>query len=849
MMLVELALRGISGFPSTARLRLRTGVNVLRTPNLKLRQTVIDAMFHTLYPDGMRASATAALVDHAQDDARIALTLYGRDRATYRLLRQAEFGAMELHRFDPTAKRFVGMSSAGQEIAQYLRVQQQLPDDVTFERLFVLDRAAMPSHGARARFRSQLGEILAMRAAEASWAPSGPGLPAAAPTFSGIRNAWVEDESLVSSPSTSGDSSFAVARDEAQGDRPRGRRSRDASQDEVDARGDGGGGRGRGGGGGAGGDAYGDGDFAVAGVDPAEIKALTAQLEDARAYEDAQARLDHLHRRQAAFETQFKQYREAEASVGSLEQEVEASAALRDIGSPVVARLQRFDELRAKHEEDRARHQSELDDLAAQDRLIPDAHIYRDRYFLGGSLGAALAVALGALLGRPALALLNIPCALVAAGGALRWVSEVETKVRSGIRMRAATERLERLTQQFDLEAGATMKLMEKHGAESTSAFLARIDRAHQVEEALLAARSQLERTADDAAFQAAKKELEQIGPQIEACEAILMSAGPMASVATLEARLARLRGMAASAARDLGRRAVDDVGDAGDFGPAGNFGPADNVVSADNFGPVDNFGSAAEFGDARDFGDDGDDEDGYGSGYGTSGGSSANAKDDAKVSSSAGDGGRGASVWAASSGGSSRGPSGRFGSGSFGPAASGGGGGYGNYAAGGYGSGGFGVAAPTGPLNRSVDLVQSAVDLTQKDEDALAEALRPRLNAYVSAFTDGRWTSASFGARGALQLTAPGDGGSTDYLSLEREDLDLVDTALRLSLLELCVQSVAAPVFVDDPFERLDADKRRLFVRALAELGRATQVIVCTACDDIEGAQVLDSPTAAREV
>ncbi|MBK8014252.1 MAG: hypothetical protein IPK13_23250 [Deltaproteobacteria bacterium] len=798
MMLVELALRGISGFPETARLRLRPGVNVVRTSNRKLRRTIIDATFHTLYPDGMRASATSELVDRAQrdGDARIALTIYGRDRATYRLLRQAEFGAMELHRLDPATKRFVGMSSLAQEIAQYLRVQQQLPDDVTFERLFVLDRDAMPSQGTRARFRSQLGELMAMRASEASWAPSGPGLPAMAPSFPGVRNAWVEDEDLVAAPAPR--VSSVAGHPRSGGGEPRSGGGEPPSGEGEPA-----------GGAGDGQDQASE----LREVDLAERKALAAQLTDARSYEAAQARLDHLQKRQAMLETKFERFHEAEASLRALQQEVEECTPLLDIGAPVIARLQRFDEARAKHEEDRARLQGEIDELVAADRLVPEARLYRDRYFLGGTIGAAFAVGLGVLLGRPAVALFNIPCALVAAGGALRWVSELEAKVRSGIRVRAATERIERQTQQFELEASATAKLLEKYGAESASAFLARIDRAHEVEALLASAKSQFERMAADAEFQSAREELEQIRPQIEACEAILMSAGPMVSVATLEARVARVSGHDAR-------------------------GEADEALRPSTAG-------AAGFADAADFSEDGDDgeEDGYGSGYGTSeGGWSSDAKDNAKVSSSpigsGSVGGAEVRVWAASSGGHSRGQSGRFGVGvgvgvgRFGSQVAG---------VGGYGSGGFGAAAATGPANRSVDLMQSGVDMTQKDEDALAEALGPRLNAYVSAFSDGRWTSVSFAARGALHLRTPGDDALTDYLSLEREDLDLVDAALRLSLLDLCVQSVVAPVIVDDPFEDLDAEKRMTFVQALAELGRATQVIVCTGRDDIAGAQVLD--------
>ena len=174
MILVELALQGVKGFSDVVRMPFKPGVNLAFIPEPERRRALLDLIYHCLYPDPARGGVTASWVAPGADAARVALTFYGRDKVTYRVIRELGTGAMKLYRFDADSKKYRLFTSSAAEAAQYVRVQQQLPDEVSFERLFMYAPESMPSRGDRARTRSGAG-----LASGADVAPSGPGLPPA----------------------------------------------------------------------------------------------------------------------------------------------------------------------------------------------------------------------------------------------------------------------------------------------------------------------------------------------------------------------------------------------------------------------------------------------------------------------------------------------------------------------------------------------------------------------------------------------------------------------------------------------------------------------------------------------
>jgi hypothetical protein len=134
---------------------------------------------------------------------------------------------------------------------------------------------------------------------------------------------------------------------------------------------------------------------------------------------------------------------------------------------------------------------------------------------------------------------------------------------------------------------------------------------------------------------------------------------------------------------------------------------------------------------------------------------------------------------------------------------------------------------------------MQVAVDLLSVDVDALADAIAKRLGQYLLAFTDKKHQGAKFGARGELTVIPAGDGDPVPYAALEGEELDMVDAALRFSLIEAILREVRVPVIFDDPFEKFPPKRRKLLAQMIGYLGNTTQVIALTGLADLEGHQV----------
>lgn len=170
MYLVQLAVEGLRGFPARMSLGFRGHLDVLAAADREKRTALLDVLFHTLYPDPERTEATRDLVAEGATQARSILTLSGRDKVPYRLVRNLRSGSARLFRYDHEQRRHVSLSENAREAVQFLRVEFQAPDDASFERLFIFAADGRASLGAEARSRSGVElshDVL----------PSGPGLP------------------------------------------------------------------------------------------------------------------------------------------------------------------------------------------------------------------------------------------------------------------------------------------------------------------------------------------------------------------------------------------------------------------------------------------------------------------------------------------------------------------------------------------------------------------------------------------------------------------------------------------------------------------------------------------------
>ena len=107
-----------------------------------------------------------------------------------------------------------------------------------------------------------------------------------------------------------------------------------------------------------------------------------------------------------------------------------------------------------------------------------------------------------------------------------------------------------------------------------------------------------------------------------------------------------------------------------------------------------------------------------------------------------------------------------------------------------------------------------------------------------VVAFTDKVYRECSFGPRGELSVMSS-EGDPVPYAELPPSVIDMVDSALRFTLIEACLTQVRVPILFDDPFARFAPKKRMLLGQMLGYLGNNTQVIVLTDQADIQGNQI----------
>ncbi len=519
MIVVELALQGIKGFPELVRLRMKPGLNVARPSDRALGTALFDAFYHTLFPDPSRHNATAHLVMSRADRSRAALTFFGRDRVTYRLIREADSGAIKLYKFEQATKQYKLFTDAAKDAANYVRVQQHLPDEVSYERLFVFSPESMPSRKERARTKSGAPLMSFMAAA-----PSAPGMPAM--QHHHLSGVMARPESALGAappralsqmsgvmPGTFGSSlnvtNALVQSELAESDsmRPEPEKSNEVSKEEAQA----------------------------------ELAKLRSQLDTQVRAERAQDEIDQLNHRRFELTEKVERVTRAKAELEHYEREA-PTGDLANLPAGFTDRLRHYEELQAKYADDRAKLDDELIALEHEERNAAVLPLSKDPYFLGGIAGVVGFLVLAGSLAAPLIALVNVACALVAGGAALRFVSDLEGRAKRAARQAATKDRVGRLEKQHNLDTGATRRLMAKLEVDSPAELLERLEAQEQVQHQRAIAQETLASLMRDPELQSATVELTAIERRLEALEADVMAgSGALLSVDTLNRRIDRL--------------------------------------------------------------------------------------------------------------------------------------------------------------------------------------------------------------------------------------------------------------------------------------------------------------------
>src|SRR6218665_428476 len=167
MHFVELAVQNVRGFSPAGRFALKTGYLVLKPPTAE-PSPLAGLSLALLYADGRGGDASFSA--SAQKPGKAALTLMGHDGVTYRVLRELGGGG-SLHRLTPATKQPELVTQDTAEANQFLRGQVGLPPRTTFDHLFCLSAAQLPSRRPRGLGR-------ATTSASGLRTQSSPGMPA-----------------------------------------------------------------------------------------------------------------------------------------------------------------------------------------------------------------------------------------------------------------------------------------------------------------------------------------------------------------------------------------------------------------------------------------------------------------------------------------------------------------------------------------------------------------------------------------------------------------------------------------------------------------------------------------------
>ncbi len=788
MLLVELVLEGVEGFSKKSRLVFKPGVNVANKFSPQQRSCLVDLVYHTLFPDPGRGDATKGHAAELALESRLALTFYGRDRATYRVLRDLRQGQARLFRYDVDEQRYRILTDSTQELTQYVRVQQQLPDDVSFERLCIFSPQASPSKNPERLMRSGMPLV----SGASGIAPSAPGMPMGAMDPSGfgsVPSVFGQASGMMAAPSgmMAAPSGMMAApalqhtgihrltpqmQAQLQGRAPSLAMTNALVQSEMNEA-----------------ESSASQPAAATGPDPDEFRRkyvrLRAELQGVRGAEAAQMELDQLTARKYELLEGAGRIERLQQERASLLGELEAEPELADLPESFDQRLHRHQELEAKHRVESQRLHDEVSKVENQAANFVPVVLKRDPYVLGSAAVGGAALLSAMVFGKPIIALIHVFATLVGGAGALRWVSDQETKDSLQDELDEVQGRQQKHKKQVQLDTGAVRTLIEKMGEDSPGSMQGRLrnyrDKQNQAEQMLRDIEAELSRPETEES----QRELQEIDSRVAACEQLLMANGSSQSSEGLTRQLQAL--VAQMKSHNIPIPRPDEI-------PTEDLGSQPAVMAGPSQVPV--VRGTADLS----LPDDDDDDDGYGSGYGVSGSEGG-----------PGQGGQFHSLGYLCVGG-----------GGFG------GGGYGG--AGGYG-GPIGFAS-----DRSLELFQVAVDLLHEDVDSLANRLAPRLGQFLQVFTQGELCAAAFNGQGGLSVGSQAGQADTVYMQLSGSLLDRTDLALRLALIEAVVQKRQVPVIFDDPFLEADDRTRTAFGQMLEYLGRSTQVILLSERDDIPG-------------
>ncbi|WNG47035.1 chromosome segregation protein SMC [Archangium minus] len=491
MHFVEVAVQNVRGFAPAGRFALKPGYLVLKPP--ADMSPLAGLALALLYADGRGGDASFAA--SAQKPGKAALTLVGQDSVTYRVLRELGGGG-SLHRLNPSTKQPELVTQDTTEANQFLRGQVGLPPRTTFEQLFCLQSAQLPSRRPRGAGRPASTSGLGLRSAGSS-----PGMPALhSPSSAGMP--------ALRSPSSPG---MAISASGLGG-----------LQTVMPAS-----------------------DIPAA---EAKVRELEKELVFCKEVDNLQFEVDGLNSQVFDLESKLRSTDSLKEKLREAEAAWSAEPTPESFGLPqdIVARAERYSRTLARRDEALARLNSEREVAEEEAARLPDVEpLVRNRNFLI-AMAAGVACFIAGFFFTNAgryIALLDIPAFGFAAVLALRYVDELQYKDKILRRGEMFVVREKKILEEFEAEAGPVRKALEVFDVDTPKDIAPRLQRREQLGAEVAQLRAELVSMERHPELVEAADQLPVIRQQIELLNAKIAEKGSFVrDVREVERELLRLK-------------------------------------------------------------------------------------------------------------------------------------------------------------------------------------------------------------------------------------------------------------------------------------------------------------------
>src|SRR5207302_1066070 len=141
VLLLELAAQSVRGFSPAARVALKPGYLILKSP-AETPAPMAGLLLALCFPDGRGGDVT--FLAAGAKSGKAGFSFQGNDQSAWRLVRELG-GAGSLHKLNRASNQFEVVTQDSTEMAQLLRTSVGMPPRTTFEQLFIFQASQLPT--------------------------------------------------------------------------------------------------------------------------------------------------------------------------------------------------------------------------------------------------------------------------------------------------------------------------------------------------------------------------------------------------------------------------------------------------------------------------------------------------------------------------------------------------------------------------------------------------------------------------------------------------------------------------------------------------------------------------------